>query len=75
MLLFEIINQRMVVALAALQVHPQKETANIASKDIGISVAFKQKPSRWPCGRVGSISRKNLPNQHVVGSILGECLQ
>ena len=74
MLLLVVVDQGVVVALAALQVPTQEQPADVARDEVRIGLAVEQEPRRGTGGRVGSVGRQDLPDEHVIGPVLGERL-
>ena len=73
-LLLVAVDQGVVVALAALKIHAQKQPADVAGDEVRIGLAVQQEPRRGTAGGVGSVGRQNLPHQHVIRPVLGESL-
>ena len=72
MLLLVVVDQGVVVALAALQVHAQEQPADVAGEDVRVGLAVEQEPGRGAGGRVGPVGRQDLADEHVVRPVLGE---
>ena len=60
-LLLVVVDQGMIVALAALQVHAQEQPADVAREDVRVALAVEQEPRRGAGGRVGPVGRQDLP--------------
>src|SRR5262249_30309296 len=69
--LMVVLDQGMVVALAALQVTAKEYAAHIASQQVRIAVALQVELHRGAGFGVGSVSGQNLASQLIVG-LVGE---
>src|SRR5205823_1760218 len=60
-----IIDQRMVVALATLQVHAEDQAADVAGEQIWFSITVESEPGRRAMSRPSAIHFDQLPEQSV----------
>ena len=74
MLLLVVVDQGMIVALAARHVPAQEQPADVASDDVRIGLAVQQESRRGASRGVTPVGRQDLPHQHVVGPVLGKRL-
>ena len=74
MMLFVVVDFRMIVALGAFQIGPQKDAADVPCDLVDVSLPIQIKPGGSALLRIAAVSGENLLRDPVPRLILGERL-
>src|SRR5262249_26053664 len=66
------VDQRVIGALGAVEVHPQEEPADVLGDQVGLGLAVQVEPGGGAGLGVAAVGREDFADQLVVGFILGE---